>query len=326
MKTKETLLFLPQGVYDLLPEFAKKLRFFENTIRSILTRSGYEEVVPPLFEYLDNFLTAAGKVKNQEDIIKFVDLASGRLIGLRHDFTPQVVRLVASHFRFTTKPRRLFYIGPIYRHARGNKNAEVYQAGAELIGPSDIRSDAEILDLTQRIIAAMGVEEFTIYVSDARFMRNIFHMSQLSIQDKEELKIALKQRNGEYIEFLVKRSLLDECIKEVLIELPFLFGTIEDLNKRSKRFEWPALRKTIEELDHLMSLVKEMNAIRNNIIIDLGSYPKHDYYTGVFFEVHLPKVLRNIALGGRYDQLFSFFGENVPAVGVGLTLSDLIYV
>ena len=61
-----------------------------------------------------------------------------------------------------------------------------------------------------------------------------------------------------------------------------------------------------------------------NVQIDLSLTSEVDYYTGIYFEAITPYLGRVLGSGGRYDQLISKFGFNVPAIGFSLCLEDLL--
>ncbi|WP_419894752.1 ATP phosphoribosyltransferase regulatory subunit, partial [Proteus terrae] len=81
--------------------------------RSLLDRFrvyGYELVMPPMLEYTESLLGNADASLNLQTF-KLLDQASGRMLGLRADTTPQVARIDA-HILNRKGVTRLCYCGP----------------------------------------------------------------------------------------------------------------------------------------------------------------------------------------------------------------------
>ena len=51
----------PRGTRDFLPEDMRKRRFFENRLRDVATRWGYQEIKTPTFESIDLFTVKSGE-------------------------------------------------------------------------------------------------------------------------------------------------------------------------------------------------------------------------------------------------------------------------
>ena len=100
-----------------------------------LEQAGYEELIPPTFEYEDTFLRAGGP-EIAERLVRFPD-RDGRILALRYDFTASLARVAATTFADATGALRLCYSGKVYRQEpeRGGRPREMLQVGAELLGP-----------------------------------------------------------------------------------------------------------------------------------------------------------------------------------------------
>ena len=102
---------LPESVADVLPSEARRI---EELRRSLLDRFrvyGYELVMPPMLEYTESLLGNADASLNLQTF-KLLDQASGRMLGLRADTTPQVARIDA-HILNRKGVTRLCYCGPV---------------------------------------------------------------------------------------------------------------------------------------------------------------------------------------------------------------------
>ena len=85
---------LPPGIEDLLPPQAEALEQARRQLLDLFSRWGYRLVMPPLVEYADALLTGTG-VDLAQQTLQVTDPASGRLLAIRADITPQVARIDA---------------------------------------------------------------------------------------------------------------------------------------------------------------------------------------------------------------------------------------
>ena len=85
---------LPDGIEEVLPPEAARIEIARRQVLDLFQSWGYELVVTPHIEYLESLLTGAGQDLDQRTF-KVVDPQSGRLMGFRADFTPQVARIDA---------------------------------------------------------------------------------------------------------------------------------------------------------------------------------------------------------------------------------------
>ena len=316
---------LPEGVCDFLPKEAKRLRKLEEAIREGFGQRGYEEVILPAFEPIETILTDTTNEEFPRGLMGFLEPTSGGFLGLRQDFTPQIVRLVASHLKFVKLPIRLFYVGSTFSGDPGLKRLEEHQGGAEWIGEAGIEADAEIIGMTWRALQSMGLAQFRIFVSDASFLRALLD----AVPDKggglKNFFRAWSQRNLEAIEDQIDRFSLDPRKKEGLKELPFFIGSLKSVQEKFASVEWPPFKRSLARFQGLMkALENDFSEALEVIEVDYGATPRHGYYTGLFLEAYLEGYPGLLALGGRYDQLFSVFESAVPAVGVGFKLSSIL--
>ena len=125
---------LPEGIEEVLPPEAEALEILCRNILDQFSAWGYEQVMPPLIEFLDSLLTGTGEDLELQTF-KITDQLTGRLMGVRADMTPQVARIDINRLQRQT-PVRLCYLGTVL-HTRplgpGGTRAPL-QVGAELYG------------------------------------------------------------------------------------------------------------------------------------------------------------------------------------------------
>src|SRR2546422_3637639 len=138
---------IPPGALDLAGEAVRRRRTLQRAALERLGAAGYEEIIPPTFEYAEVFVRAAGAADVADRLIRFFDL-DGKLLALRYDFTASVARLAATKLAERPTPLRLCYSGAVFRQDPerangGGRPREILQVGAELLGDAAIAADVE---------------------------------------------------------------------------------------------------------------------------------------------------------------------------------------
>src|SRR5437762_2691562 len=158
---------IPPGALDLTGEAARRRRRLQRAAMDVLERAGYEELLPPTFEYEDTFVRAGG-TGVAERLVRFPD-RDGRILALRYDFTASLARVAATTFAGSDGALRLSYSGNVFRQEpeRGGRPREMLQVGAELLGQGDLAADIEIVRLTVALIGGAGLGDFQINLGHA---------------------------------------------------------------------------------------------------------------------------------------------------------------
>ena len=115
-------------------------------------------------------------------------------------------------------------------------------------------------------------------------------------------------RNGRKIVNIIKSFLKINC------KLSNLDETLLDFTKKNKLQK--NIFKDYKSIKNLKKLKQDINFIAN-----FGR--DIEYYTGIVFEIFSEK--REIARGGRYDDLLKSLGakKNIPAVGAAINLKNI---
>ena len=141
---------LPDGVEEALPSTAWRVEGLRRRLLDHYRAQGYELILPPLIEHLDTLLSGAGR-DLEDQTFTLTDPASGRLLGLRADMTPQAARIAGRHFA-DVPVVRLCYLGTVLRarpDSLGGSRAP-RQVGCEVFGERALSADLEILELIGR--------------------------------------------------------------------------------------------------------------------------------------------------------------------------------
>jgi ATP phosphoribosyltransferase regulatory subunit len=314
---------VPPGSQDLLAEDARRRRRIQGAWYALAEARGYEEVIPPTFEYEEVF-TRGGGPELAARLLRFVD-QDGRLVALRADFTSSIARVAASRLASAPLPLRLCYAGKIYRQEPSGvgRRRELFQLGAELIGDASADGDVEVIRLLIDTLHAVGVTEFQVNLGNVEFVRPL--LEGLSLAVAEALRLAIDRKDRAALGGLVAGLAMEAAVGRCLVELPMLIGRGDVLTRAAELAAGEAAGEAIERLRRIDSLLTA--AERAHVVYDLGEIRGLAYYTGVQFEVFVAGAGRAIGVGGRYDKLLALYGADRPAVGFALetdALADLL--
>jgi ATP phosphoribosyltransferase regulatory subunit len=309
---------IPPGALDLTGEAARRRRQLQRATMGALEQAGYEELIPPTFEYEDTFVRAGGS-QVAERLVRFPD-RDGRILALRYDFTASLARVAATTFSDAARILRLCYSGKVFRQdpERGGRPREMLQVGAELLGQGNLEADIEIVRLTLTLLSAAGLKDFQINLGHVGVLAAGLGALEEPLRADVRRWIDRKDRGS-------LRSALEHLRGDArtLTTLPFVIGRREAIEEAART----ASSSAREGLEHLLTLDAELTASeRAHIVYDLGEVRGLDYYTGIHFELYVAGAGRAAGAGGRYDELMARFGRPMPAVGVALDLDTIAEV
>lgn len=313
-----TITHVPPGSQDLLAHDVRLRRRVQRAWFQLAEAHGYEEVVPPTFEYEEVFTRGGGELASR--LIRFVD-SDGRLVALRADFTSSIARMAATRLTAAPLPLRLSYAGKVYRQEAegGGRRREVFQMGAELIGDGRVEADAEVLRLVIEVLRALGISDFQINLGDIRFIRPL--LAGLPPAAAERLRHAIDRKDRGALAEAAHEIGAAAAVARALVELPELIGRGEVLLRARALACGAEADAAIERLRRLDALLGE--AERAHVVYDLGEIRGLGYYTGPQFEVYVAGVGRALGFGGRYDELLALYGAPRPAIGFMLETDAL---
>lgn len=313
----------PTGVNDILPEECARKKEIENTIWSVFASIGYKEVETPSFEYYDVFEGVDGQI-SQENMYKFFD-EHGRILTLRPDITTSIARMAATKETGAVLPMRYCYTGNVFRAERtqGARQREFTQAGIELIGSNTPMADAEVIAAAIEAVMAVGIEEFQMEIGQVAFFNGLVEQAGLGAEDIEKLRERIDCKDSLGIRELTEQLELDDNVKSLMIDLPYLFGGLEVVEKACV----DGLNETSKTaLENIRSIYRLLCAygFEQYISIDLGMLQSIDYYTGSIFKCYTHGIGFPVCAGGRYDHLMERFGKEMGAVGVAFGVNRIL--
>ena len=142
-----------KGMNDILPPESARWEWFEATVREAMRPHGYLDVRTPIVEPTALFVRGLGEVTDivEKEMYSFEDALNGDRLTLRPEATAGVVRAMNEHAFLREGGRRLYYIGPMFRHERPQKGRyrQFHQVGAEAMGFPGPDVDAELILLVR---------------------------------------------------------------------------------------------------------------------------------------------------------------------------------
>ena len=309
---------IPPGTRDILPDEMRELRALESALLGTFAELGYGEVATPTLEY-DEVLER-GDGRTAGSAYRFFD-ERGDLLALRSDMTIPIARMVGARFVDTEPPFRLSYVANAYRAVRPQRGQmrEFAQAGVELIGPPAPEGTAEVVEVIQAALDAVGLPRAVIGLGDADLYRQA--LSELGIEG-EDLETLLAQLASHDLVGLREELDLIEGVsdeqRETLLSLAQLRGGREVL-EQARSIGGEAVERATARLAGTVDEL-ERRGLGGRVQIDLGLLRDLGYYSGAILEIYDPALGHVLGGGGRYDGLIGRFGRDLPAAGFSLYL------
>jgi ATP phosphoribosyltransferase regulatory subunit len=296
----------------------------QHKLHHVLEHHGFRDIQTPSFEFFDIFSQERGTVASK-DMYKFFD-RDGNTLVLRPDITPSIARCVAKYYKDESLPIRLCYIGNTFINNTSyqGKLKEATQLGAELMNDDSIEADAELLSITIECLLQSGLKEFQLELGYADFFRALVEEAGFTEEeDITNLRILISKKNMFGVEEIVMAKEMSKELKEILLKLPELFGTLDILSYAKGLTTNHRAIKAIERLEKLYDIMSEYG-YEKYISFDLGMLSQYNYYTGIIFKAYTYGTGDAVATGGRYDNLVVQFGKEAPAIGLAIVIDQLI--
>lgn len=307
----EGVTFLSDGSSDVLDEKITDLC-------RIYREKKYKKVLPPIFEYYETFEKGSGQnIARRSFSFKDKD---GKLLSLRYDMTTPIARMVSMRFHNDKLPLRFYYRGDVFREqpSHAGKPRQISQVGIEVVGDDSIDADVEVVRMLGLSLRKLA-KTYTIVLGDVRLFRRLLSQLKLTQSQTEAVSVCMSRKDTASLSRIIAPVEGISEYKELLVELPGIVGSMSEVGKRMNDFADTGMGIYVERLTKIVS--KLTPAERKHIIIDLSLIKDFSYYTSVTLEGYIPTVGFAIANGGRYDELFTSFGKNYPAIGFAIDMS-----
>ena len=305
-----------KGMNDILPPDSARWEWLEDKVRTHMARYAYRNVRTPILEPTALFVRGTGETTDivEKEMYSFVDRLNGEQLTLRPENTPGVVRAAIQHNLTYDGGKRLFYMGPMFRHERPQRGRyrQFYQLGAEALGFAGPEVDAELMLLVNDLFSALGL----------RGVRVELNSLGLPVERKAHRVdlIAYFQKHHELLDAEAQRRLLTNPLRILDTKNPAMQALVQDAPQLLSYLGEVSL-KHFDTVKSLLTACGVAWTINPRLVRGL------DYYSHTVFEFVTDELGAQGTLcgGGRYDGLFEILGgKPTPAVGWGMGLERVL--
>ncbi len=313
---KPATLHAVKGMNDLLPPASAQWEWLEDKVRDLMQRFAYRNLRTPIVEPTALFVRGLGEVTDivEKEMYSFEDRLNGEHLTLRPEATAGVVRAVVEHNMLYEGPKRLYYMGPMFRHERPQRGRyrQFHQVGAEALGFAGPEVDAELIVLAQSLWQELGLR-------DVRLELNSLGQPPERLAHRQAL-IAYLEQHMDVLDEEAKRRLHTNPLRILDTKNPAMQAVAEGA---------PKLMDFLGEvsLAHFNTLRALLDASGVTYTINPRLVRGMDYYNLTVFEFVTQSLgsQGTICGGGRYDYLIEQIGgKPAPAVGWALGVERVL--
>lgn len=292
---------LPDGVTDLLSNEAQKQEMLRYQLTKRLVSCGYELICPPMIEYTESLLNNASEDLKRQTF-KIIDQLTGRLMGVRADITPQILRIDAHLNQHQGRQHiaRYCYAGHVIHTLPtglfGSRTP--LQLGAEIFGCADISADIELLDVLFGLLDRAELKASRhVDIGQVSIFKRLCEIAQISNSDSQQLMS------------LYANKALPE-LKRISTEMPMgadfyaIAANGHDLATLKAALSPAASedRQINEAMSQIATIKQHLEQNwQCHVSIDITELSGYHYHTGLVFNVYLSNDIQAVARGGRFD-------------------------
>ena len=305
-----------RGMNDILPDQVGWWQKVENAAREVLENFGYREIRTPVLEKLELFARSIGASTDivEKEMYAFQD-RNGDWLALRPEATASIVRSYVQHgLQSDSAVRKLYEIGPMFRHERPQKGRyrQFHQIDAEVFGSDSPMIDAEMMHMLSLFFERVGISGVVLNINtlgcpECRKTYSEILKDFLTAKAEQLCQDCLRRRQTNPLR--VFDCKVEKC-QALLESAPMLIDHIDE----ECRAHFDAVQKYLEKLGTRYE-------VNPRIVRGL------DYYMRTTFEVITGRLGSQNAIGGggRYNGLVrDLGGPDVPAIGFAIGMERLI--
>jgi histidyl-tRNA synthetase len=305
-----------KGMNDILPPDSARWEALETAVRQVMHLHAYRNIRTPIVEPTALFVRGLGEVTDivEKEMYSFEDRLNGEQLTLRPEATAGVVRAAVDHNMLYDGGKRLYYMGPMFRHERPQRGRyrQFHQVGAEALGFGGPEIDAELILLAQTLWQALGLK-------DVRLELNSLGQPPERQQHRAAL-IAYFEQHLDQLDEDAKRRLHSNPLRILDSKNPAM-KALNDAAPNLLDFLGP------DSLAHFNAVRAMLDANGVAYSINPRLVRGMDYYNLTVFEFITERLgsQGTVCGGGRYDDLVAEIGgKPAPAVGWALGVERVL--
>ncbi len=288
---------LPDGVVDVLFDEAQKQEVLRYRLTQQLISRGYQLVCPPMIEFTESLLSGASEDLKRQTF-KIIDQLTGRLMGVRADITPQILRIDA-HWGGEGIARYCYAGDVIHTLPTGLFGSRTpLQLGAEIFGCASLDADIELVDVLFSLINSLNMSaDLHVDLGHVAIFKRLSVLANLSDSDTEQLMHLYANKNLPELK-RVCQSL------DMGADFYALARFGHDMTQLSAKLSSTAQQDTdiataVEELQRLKTHLQEQ--WQCDVSIDITELSGYHYHTGIVFNGYINSETQPLVRGGRFD-------------------------
>jgi histidyl-tRNA synthetase len=319
-----------KGFRDHLPAQALARERLLEVARRIYRSYGFAPIDTPALEYLE-VLTGKGSDETDKQLYRFVD-HGGREVGMRFDLTVPFARFAAQHAHELGLPFKRYHMATVWRgeNTQRGRYREFMQCDFDTIGTTSPVADLEMVLVVHDLLAAIGLERFTIRINDRRVLAGILERLGLAGQATGVLRSLdkLAKAGPEKVAAELAEQGVAEAATTTLLEMAQLTGPNAEVLPRLADLGGDGGGGAgVAALEGIVAGAQAAGVPSGRLVIDPGIARGLDYYTGIVLESFLDELpsLGSVCSGGRYDNLAGLYTKQpLPGVGASLGIDRLL--
>ena len=307
-----------RGFRDILPSESEKFTFLENIIHKMMPAYNAEHVRLPALESLNLFKRSIGETSDivTKEMYSFDD-RNGDTLCMIPEGTASCLRLALENnliYDRGPKKKRLYYIGPMFRHERPQKGRyrQFTQLGVEFYGDQSYYDDIDLLLFIFSLFKKIDLSGVKLHINTigSNDDRNKYSGKLLEYFNRYDNNFTNEQKKTLSKNPLRLLDSKDTSLQGIISSAPSITDFI---NKDSYK-----------NYDSLMNKLSNLNI---PFIHDTKLVRGLDYYNDLVFEWKTSQLGSQDAVcaGGRYDQLSSIIGgKEIPAVCFAMGIDRIV--
>ncbi len=305
-----------KGMNDIAAPESAHWEWLEAKVRALMGRYGYRNIRTPIVEPTALFVRGLGEVTDivEKEMYSFADRLNGEQLTLRPEGTAGVVRAVVEQNLIYDGPKRLYYMGPMFRHERPQRGRyrQFHQIGAEALGFAGPDVDAEQITLACDLWAELGLSDVALEINSlGQPAERQLHRAAL---------IQYLEQHQDQLDEDAKRRLYSNPLRILDTKNPAMQALVEGAPKLMDYLGQ-------ESLAHFNGLRALLDAQGIGYRINPRLVRGMDYYNLSVFEFVTTSLgsQGTVCAGGRYDGLIAQVGgKPAPAVGWALGVERIL--
>ncbi|WP_298015745.1 histidine--tRNA ligase [uncultured Castellaniella sp.] len=304
------------GMKDTLPPESARWEELEALVRDWLAGYGYQNMRTPVLEHTRLFTRGIGEVTDivEKEMYSFVDPLNDERLTMRPEFTAGIVRSAIEHNFLYDRPRRIYAMGPVFRHERPQRGRyrQFHQIDVEALGFPGPDVDAELILMLARLWRLLGLNDIRLELNSlGQPAERAAHRAAL---------IAHLEKHVDVLDEEARRRMHSNPLRVLDTKNP----AMQDMaNAAPRLFDFLGA----ESLAHYQGLCARLDDAGVAYTLNPRLVRGLDYYNLTVFEWVTDRLgaQGTVCGGGRYDGLIELLGgKPAPAVGFAIGMERLL--